>query len=95
MNKKEIFVLYYIISLVLNNSIFQVKSKDRLELLKLNIEILLKKGDNEEAQTYINKLISEMQDSNMEDDILFLNSECALKTGDLKKSVNLLKVLLI
>jgi hypothetical protein len=63
-----------------------------LELLKLNIEILLQAGKTEEAQQHINKLISEMQDSNMEDDILMLNSELALKGGDLKKAVNLLKV---
>jgi hypothetical protein len=74
------------------NTIFQIKSKDRMELLKLNIEILLKIGKNEDAQVYINKLISEMQDSNMENDILMLNSELALKGGDLKKAVNLLKV---
>jgi tetratricopeptide repeat protein 21B len=74
------------------NSIFQAKPKDKLELMKLNIEILLKMGKNEEAQLQINKLIGEMQDSNMEDDILFLNSELALKSGDLKKAVNLLKV---
>lgn len=68
-----------------------MKPKDKIELLKLNIEILLKTGKTDEAQTFINRLISEMQDSNMEDDILFLNSELALKAGDLKKSVNLLK----
>jgi tetratricopeptide repeat protein 21B len=62
-----------------------------LELLKLNIEILLKLGKIEEAQSQINRLIDEMQDPNMEDDILFLNSELALKTGDVKKAVNLLK----
>ena len=49
-------------------------------------------GKTDEAQIFINKLISEMQDSNMEDDILMLNSELALKAGDLKKAVNLLKV---
>jgi tetratricopeptide (TPR) repeat protein len=48
-------------------------------------------GKTEEAQISINKLIGEMKDSNMEDDILMLNSELALKGGDLKKSVNLLK----
>jgi tetratricopeptide (TPR) repeat protein len=74
------------------NSIFVIKAKDRLDLLKLNIEILLQSGKTEEAQQHINKLISEMQDSNMEDDILMLNSELALKGGDLKKAVNLLKV---
>lgn len=81
--------------LVSRNSIFVIKSKDRLELLKLNIEILLQSGKTEEAQQHINKLISEMQDSNMEDDILMLNSELALKGGDLKKAVNLLKVKIV
>ncbi len=76
----------------MTNSIFQIKSKDKMELFKLNVEILLKMGKNDEAQVYINKLIGEMQDSNMEDDILFLNSELALKGNDLKKAVNLLKV---
>jgi outer membrane PBP1 activator LpoA protein len=77
-----------------SNTIFQIKAKDRLEILKLNIEVLLKMGKTEEAQANINKLISEMQDSNMEDDILMLNSELALKGGDLKKAVNLLKVII-
>jgi len=83
------FIYYFLVWI---NSIFQINSKQRIELLKLNIEILLKLGKTEEAQTYVNKLISEMQDSDMEDDILMLNSELALKSGDLKKSVNLLKV---
>jgi outer membrane PBP1 activator LpoA protein len=77
--------------LVGRNSIFQVKPKDKLELLKLNIEILMKTGNTEEAQQCINKLIAEMHDSNLEDEILMLNSELALKGGDLKKAVNLLK----
>lgn len=76
---------------VFSKSIFQIKQKDKLELLKLNIEILLKLGKVEEAQLQINKLIDDMQDPNMEDDILFLNSELAMKTGDVKKAVNLLK----
>ena len=84
--------MYYDFNQVFDNSIFQVLAKDKLDLLKLNIEILLKLGKTEEAQSLINKLISEMQDSNLEDDILILNSELALKSGDLKKSVNLLKV---
>jgi outer membrane PBP1 activator LpoA protein len=68
-----------------------INHKDKLELLKLNIEILLKLGKIEEAQNQINSLIDEMQDPNMADDILFLNSELALKTNDIKKAVNLLK----
>lgn len=51
----------------------------------------MKLGKIEEAQLQINKLIDDMQDPNMEDDILFLNSELAMKTGDIKKAVNLLK----
>jgi len=62
-------------------------------LYKLNIEILLKMGKTEEAQASINKLIQDFQGTNMEDEILMLNSELALKSGDLKKAVNLLKVL--
>lgn len=73
------------------NTIFQVKAKDKLDLLKLNIEILLKMGKTEEAQAQINKLIADMQDTNLQDDVLILNSELALKGGDIKKAVNLLK----
>jgi len=50
-------------------------------------------GKTEEAQASINKLIQDFQGTNMEDEILMLNSELALKSGDLKKAVNLLKVL--
>ena len=39
----------------------------------MNIEILLKSGKIEEAQASINKLIGDLQDSDMEDDILILN----------------------
>ena len=85
----------FILNIVFENSIFQVLAKDKLNLLKLNVEILLKLGKTEEAQLLMNKLISDMQDSNLEDDILILNSELALKSGDLKKSVNLLKVIFI
>ena len=78
--------------LVLKNTIFYIRSKDKFELYKLNIDILLKAGKTEEAQASINKLIQDFQGTNMEDEILMLNSELALRNGDLKKSVNLLKV---
>lgn len=58
----------------------------------MNIQILLKSGKTEEAHISINKLIGDLQDSNMEDEILMLNSELALKEENLKKAVNLLKV---
>lgn len=103
-NKKSIFLFYSILNyklfcstlselnnIVNSKSIFQIKPKDKLELLKLSIEILLKLGKVDEAQIQINRLIDDMQDPNMEDDILFLNSDLALKTGDVKKAVNLLK----
>jgi len=77
----------------IKSSIFQVKPKDKIDLLRMNIEILIKSGKIEEAQASINKLIGDLQDSNMEDEILILNSELALKEENLKKAVNLLKVI--
>lgn len=77
----------------MKSSIFQVKAKEKIELLRLNIEILLKSGKTGEAQACINKLIADLQDTNMEDEILMLNSELALKEENLKKAVNLLKVI--
>ena len=81
-----------LIYLELKNSIFKVKHKDKVELMRMNIQILLKSGKTEEAQIGINKIIGDLQDSNMEDEILMLNSELALKEENLKKAVNLLKV---
>jgi hypothetical protein len=49
-------------------------------------------GKTDEAQKLINQLIGEMSDTNLSDDVLILNSDLALKNGDVKKAVNLLKV---
>jgi outer membrane PBP1 activator LpoA protein len=49
-------------------------------------------GKTEDAQASINRLIQEFQGTNMEDEILMLNSELALKNNDIKKAVHLLKV---
>ena len=70
------------------HSLFHLTKKDKLELMKLNIDILLKLGKTEEAQSYMNKLVVEFQD--LGDELLMLHSDLALKTGDLKKAVNLL-----
>ena len=59
--------------------------------IKLNIENLIKLGRTQEAQHQINSLIDDINDSNMTDYILFLNSELALKSNDIKKAINLLK----
>jgi hypothetical protein len=80
------------VNLVVKNTIFDVKAKDRFDLYKLNIEILIKVGKTEEAQRYITKLIETFQGSNMENEILILNSNLSLQSGDIKKAVNLLKV---
>ena len=71
------------------SSLFKLEKKDKLELMKLNIDILMKLGKNEEAQSYMNKLVVEFQD--MGDEILMLHSDLALKTGDLRKAVHLLQ----
>ena len=71
------------------SSLFKLEKKDKLELMKLNIDILMKLGKTEEAQTYMNKLVVEFQD--MGDEILMLHSDLAIKTGDLKKAVHLLQ----
>jgi hypothetical protein len=84
-----IVILYNIVN---TNTIFHLLKKDKLDLLKLNIDILTKLGKTDEAQILINKLISDNEDTNLEDDILLMNSDLALKSGDLKKAVNLLKV---
>ena len=70
------------------HSLFRLSKKEKLELMKLNIDILLKLGKTEEAQSYMNKLVVEFQD--LGDELLMLHSDLALKTGDLKKAVNLL-----
>ena len=57
--------------------------------MKRNVEILLKMEKLEEAQIFINKIISEFED--VGDEILILNSQMALKSNDIKKAVNLLK----
>ena len=69
--------------------LFKLEKKDKLELMKLNIDILMKLGKTEEAQSYMNKLVVEFQD--MGDEILMLHSDLAIKTGDLKKAVHLLQ----
>jgi outer membrane PBP1 activator LpoA protein len=84
-----LIVIY--VNLVNSNTIFQILRKDKLDLLKLNIDILTKLGKTDEAQTLINKLISDNEDTNLEDDILIMNSDLAFKSGDIKKAVNLLK----
>ena len=71
------------------SSLFKLEKKDKLELMKLNIDILMKLGKTEEAQDYMNKLVVEFQD--MGDEILMLHSDLAIKTGDLKKAVHLLQ----
>ena len=71
------------------HSLFKLTKKDKLELMKLNIDILLKLGKTEEAQSYMNQLVVEFQD--LGDELLMLHSDLALKTGDLKKAVNLLR----
>ena len=88
----KIFDLTLKTDYLLKNTIFYIKQKDKFELYKLNIEILLKMGKTEEAQNSINKLIQDFQGTNMEDEILMLNAELALRSGDLKKAANLLKV---
>ena len=70
------------------HTLFRLSKKEKLELMKLNIDILLKLGKTEEAQSYMNKLVVEFQD--LGDELLMLHSDLALKTGDLKKAVNLL-----
>ena len=71
------------------SSLFKLEKKDKLELMKLNIDILMKLGKTEEAQDYMNKLVVEFQD--MGDELLMLHSDLAIKTGDLKKAVHLLQ----
>ena len=71
------------------SSLFKLEKKDKLELMKLNIDILMKLGKTEEAQSYMNKLVVEFQD--MGDELLMLHSDLAIKTGDLKKAVHLLQ----
>jgi len=71
------------------HSLFHLTKKDKLELMKLNIDILLKLGKTEEAQSYMNKLVVEFQD--LGDELLMLHSDLALKTGDIKKAVSLLR----
>ena len=71
------------------SSLFKLEKKDKLELMKLNIDILMKLGKTEEAQSYMNKLVVEFQD--MGDEILMLHSDLAIKTGDLRKAVHLLQ----
>jgi Flp pilus assembly protein TadD len=80
------------LTIVKGDFIFRLQQKDKINLIKLNIDILLKMGKTDEAQKLINQLIGEMSDSNMGDDVLILNSDLALKNGDIKKAVNLLKV---
>ena len=58
---------------------------------KLKISILLKLGKKEDANKMINSLIDTTSDK-MSDEILMMNSDIALESGDLKKAVNLLKV---
>jgi outer membrane PBP1 activator LpoA protein len=79
-------------SLVKGDFIFRSQPKDKIDLIKLNIDILLKMGKTDEAQKLINQLIGEMSDAKLEDDVLILNSDLALKNGDIKKAINLLKV---
>jgi len=79
--------------LVVKNTIFDVKMKDRFDLYKLNVEILIRIGKTEDAQKYITKLIETFQGSNMENEILILNSNLSIQAGDVKKAVNLLKVI--
>ena len=71
------------------SSLFKLEKKDKLELMKLNIDILMKLGKTEEAQSYMNKLVVEFQD--MGDELLMLHSDLAIKTGDLRKAVHLLQ----
>jgi outer membrane PBP1 activator LpoA protein len=79
-------------TLVKGDFIFRSQPKDKIDLIKLNIDILLKMGKTEDAQRLINQLIGDMSDTNLSDDVLILNSDLALKNGDVKKAVNLLKV---
>ena len=53
------------------SSLFKLEKKDKLELMKLNIDILMKLGKTEEAQDYMNKLVVEFQD--MGDELLMLH----------------------
>lgn len=70
-------------------SLFKLKKSDKLELMKINIDILLTLGKTEEAQSYMNKLVIEFKD--LGDELLMLHSDLALKTDDIKKAVNLLR----
>ena len=70
-------------------SLFKLRKNDKLELMKINIDILLKLGKTEDAQAYMNKLVIEFQD--LGDELLMLHSDLALKTDDIKKAVNLLR----
>jgi outer membrane PBP1 activator LpoA protein len=79
------------LDIIETNSVLRIKPRDRMDLMKLNFEILIKSGKTEEAQALMKKLIEEFQD-NMEDEILMLNSELAIKEENVKKAVNLLKV---
>ena len=74
---------------IARNSLFKLKHSDKLDLMKVNIDILLKLGNIEEAQTFMNKLVVEFQD--LGDELLMLHSDLALKTDDIKKAVNLLR----
>ena len=54
--------------------------------MKLNIDILMKLGKNEKAQSYMNKLVVEFQE--MGDEILMIYSDLTLKSGDLRKAAH-------
>lgn len=74
---------------ILNSSIFEFKKSDNSRLIILQIELCLRQDKIQEAQELINKLLSEGID--MADNILLLNAEIALKTGNVKNAVSLLK----
>lgn len=63
--------------------------KDRFELYKMNVEILIKIGKTDEAQKYITKLIETGLVSDMGNEILILISNLFLPSGDVKKAINL------
>lgn len=70
-------------------SIFTLNSSEKISLMKLQLEILLKKDMIKEGQDLINQMIKENPD--LGDDMIILNAEISIKLKDYKKAASLLK----
>lgn len=73
------------------SSILQFQEKDRCGIFLLLAKAMASNKKSKEAKAIMTRAISEFTGSSEEVNVLLANSEIAIKSGDIKKAISILK----